>query len=76
MFIPCNNKLQGGHKLMAIILSNLNQFTNFFTGRFLGIFGIICRKLVIKNPLSDLQLCKYSPILLISLVRNSAINLS
>ena len=29
-----------GHKLMAIILSNVNRFQNFFTGRFLGKFAI------------------------------------
>jgi len=29
-----------GHKLMNIILSNLNRFTNFFTGRFLSKFAV------------------------------------
>jgi len=29
-----------GHKLMAIILSNLNDFYNFLTGRFLGKFAV------------------------------------
>ena len=29
-----------GHKLMAIILSNLNRFTIFFTARFLGKFAV------------------------------------
>jgi len=31
-----------GHRLMTIILSNLNRFTNFFAGKFLGKFAIKC----------------------------------
>jgi len=31
-----------GHRLMVIILSNLNQFTIFFTGRFHGKFAVKC----------------------------------
>jgi len=33
---------QSGHKLMAIILSDLNRFSKFFAGRFLGKFAISC----------------------------------
>ena len=29
-----------GHRLLTIILSNLNRFTKFFTERFLGIFAV------------------------------------
>jgi len=29
-----------GHRLMAIILSNLNRFTKFFSGRLLGNFAL------------------------------------
>ena len=29
-----------GHRLMTIILSILNRFKNFFTGRFLGKFAV------------------------------------
>ena len=29
-----------GHRLMTIILSNLNRFTIFFTGRFLSKFAV------------------------------------
>jgi len=32
---------------MTIILSNLNRFTNFFTGRFLGKFAVKC---ILKIP--------------------------
>jgi len=32
----------GGHRLMTIILSNLNRFTNIFTGKFLGKFAVKC----------------------------------
>ena len=37
-----------GHRLMTIILSNLNRFTNFLTGRFLGKFAVKC---IVKIPL-------------------------
>jgi len=37
-----------GHRLMTIILSNLNRFTKFFTGRFLGKFAVKC---ILKIPL-------------------------
>ena len=36
-----------GHRLMTIILSNLNRFTNFFTGRFLSKFAV---KWILKIP--------------------------
>ena len=44
-FCPVPVKLQGGsknagHRRMTIILSNLNRFQNFFTGRFTGKFSI------------------------------------
>ena len=29
-----------GHRLLAIIRSNLNRFTKFFSGRFLGNFAL------------------------------------
>jgi len=31
-----------GHKLVTIILSNLDRFTKFFTGRFLRKFAVKC----------------------------------
>ena len=31
-----------GHRLMSIILSNLNRIYNFFTRRFLGKFAVKC----------------------------------
>jgi len=34
------NQKKWGHKLMAIILSNLNRFSNFFTERFIGKFAV------------------------------------
>jgi len=36
-----------GHRLMTTILSNLNRFAIFFTGRFLGKFAVKC---VLKIP--------------------------
>jgi len=36
-----------GHRLMTIILSNLNRFTIFFTGRFLSKFAV---KWILKIP--------------------------
>jgi len=36
-----------GHRLMTIILSNLDHFKNFFTGRFLGKFAV---KWILKIP--------------------------
>jgi len=36
-----------GHKLMTIILSNLNRFNNFLTGRFPGKFAV---KWILKIP--------------------------
>ena len=36
-----------GHRLMTIILSNLNDLQNFFTGRFLGKFAV---KLILNIP--------------------------
>jgi len=36
-----------GHRLVTIILSNLNRFTFFFTGRFLSKFAV---KLTLKIP--------------------------
>ena len=36
-----------GHRLMTVILSNLNRFTNFLTGRFLGKFAV---KMHINKP--------------------------
>jgi len=36
-----------GHRLVTIVLSNLNRFTIFFTGRFLGKFAIKC---ILKIP--------------------------
>ena len=34
-----------GHRLMTIILSSLNRFTKFFTGKFLGKFAVKISKL-------------------------------
>jgi len=36
-----------GHRLMTTILSNLNRFTFFFTGRFLDNFAVKC---ILKIP--------------------------
>ena len=36
-----------GHRLMTIILSNINRFKNIFTGRLLGKFAV---KWIIKIP--------------------------
>ena len=35
------------HRLMTIFLANLNRFTNFFTGKFLGEFAVEC---ILKIP--------------------------
>jgi len=43
VFVSVREQISGtiqGHGLVTIILSNLNRFINFFTGRFLGKFAV------------------------------------
>ena len=45
--LPTECAKKRGHRLMTTILSNLNRFAIFFTGRFLGKFAVKC---VLKIP--------------------------
>ena len=48
MYYMLGRPKQRGHRLMTIILSNVNQFKkNYFTGRFLGKLAV---KWILKTP--------------------------